>query len=77
MNSFRLLIVIAIAVALFALLYQPVQANRITPEEVGLEEIYDLDDFESPFFVDRRGFLSSSRLGRRKKGFLTAGRLGR
>ncbi|VDO08092.1 unnamed protein product [Rodentolepis nana] len=78
MNSSRLIIVIAIAVALLTLLYQPVVANRIIPEaEVGLEEMYDLDDLEGPFFVDRRGFLTSSRLGRRKKGFLTAGRLGR
>nr|CDS27866.1 neuropeptide [Hymenolepis microstoma] len=78
MNSSRLLVIIAIAVALLALVYQPVQATRINPEEDGgLDEMYALDDLEGPFFVDRRGFLTSSRLGRRKKGFLTAGRLGR
>ncbi|KAM3185189.1 hypothetical protein ACTXT7_006852 [Hymenolepis weldensis] len=67
-----------VAAAMLVLVNQTGQATRISPEEeAAMEEILDFDGLEGPFFVDRRGFLTSSRLGRRKKGFLSAGRLGR
>ncbi|KAM3180384.1 hypothetical protein ACTXT7_016388 [Hymenolepis weldensis] len=69
---------LVVAAAMLVLVNQTVQAARISPEEeAAIEEMFDFDGSEAPFYIDRRGFLTSSRLGRRKKGFLTAGRLGR
>lgn len=80
MNSSSILIVIAAAVLL--LIQSPVNALRMTPvEEVAFEEMPPYEDgYDGPFYLDRRGFLASSRLGKRyqlaKKGFLSGSRLG-
>ena len=80
-------VLIFLVASLLLLLYTPVRASHRSVEEQDLQDEsfrsqpYFDDEYEEVIPVTRRGFLHSSRLGKReylpsKRGFLTSSRLG-